>query len=31
MIPIHKIKYRGTSSLNKTYSGMNATNNYLFK
>jgi hypothetical protein len=31
MILIHKIKYRSNSSHNKICSGMNATNNYLFK
>jgi hypothetical protein len=31
MIPICKIKYGSTSSHNKICSGMNATDNYLFK
>jgi hypothetical protein len=28
MIPMRKIKYKSTSSHNKIYSGINATNNY---
>jgi hypothetical protein len=30
-IPIHKIKYKSTSSYDKICSDMNITNNYLFK
>jgi hypothetical protein len=31
MISIREIKYKSTSSHNKICSGMNATDNYLFK